>query len=1385
MTENIVTQVKAIAFERDIERLTEGFTGRDWVVEEIDRWLQQENERFFILTGEPGIGKSAIAARLIQLRQDIAAYHFCIAGRSGTIEPNNVLLSLAAQLIDYFPDYAEAFANTIKPLRLSVNVEITIETIKDSEIRGVVINNLHTQNPQEALNVVLRQPLAALPNPPQQPVLILIDSLDEAVTFSDRDNLVTLLAGIYDLPSWVRLILTSRPEDRVLVEFEPMKPQRLEKLSEQNLSDIRQYVEQRVEQPTLQERLKETEVIPRTLIDEITKLSSGNFLYTKLLLNDVEAGRQAFNDLSALPKSIDDIYLTFLKRFKPQEWKTQYQPILGTLTITQEPVTEEELANFTGLGAEQLRQDLGILRQFLDVIGNGDCEENYVIFHQSLRDYLLDKKRNQYFWCDAKTHHDLLINCYKKKSVYWRQLKLIDRYGLRHLAKHLVKAERETELHTLLALETANQRNAWFDAKDCMGDIVGFLADIALAWEQADLTFAITRNPDIIELQCRYALISTSVNSLAVNIPRELLLALLEKNIWTPFQTIAYAQRIPHLKQKAETLRTLAKCLPEPLNEQALHEAFTTAQTIQNVQDRSNIIIDLAPQLSSDLLQKALNEIRVIQPENCQARIIITLAPYLTPTLLIQALSLANEIKNQQYRSKAINALTPHISGKVHQALHEVSAAQNEDYQTQALITLAPYLTHTILPQALSMVEGMKDRYCRVRTLSSLAIYRSELLEQAFYEMTEIQDNRAKVQTLSILVPHLAYNLLSKVFYTTQLIQDEEYVCKVLIILAPYLPEFLIEEALSIANTLRDEGYKSKALNALVFRLSSAQKYQVFEAAQTIQDEYYKALTLTFLAPYIPEAVSQSLEIAWRIGSQDEHKVVELMHNLAPYLFNSDNEQDIEFSLEVMARKNIDCWLNIISALAAYIPKSNFSKIIDQAARADGRAIYQFYQIKALSTLIPHMTEERLRETFEIVEELQSYSRDEVFSVLIPYLPESLLPEFFNRLGHINKKFLGEILEKLALRLPESLFSIALKLTQQVEDEQRYGILIILAPKIPVFLLPQALVVTQLIADEPYRIEILKVLTSHPLEALEQVLSDINSVESEEDKTQALIALIPNLPIPLLTKVLKIAQTLQEPYYRAHVLSSLVPYLPNKTLEALQAIEYSKQSRKILNFLAPYLSSEQLLEWLNVSQSINDQQYQSKLVSTLNSYLTQKLFLRFIFIQIVRTIKYAYFWLRSKQDRSELPKNLSDLSDAHLPLATLIGLILRIPQVKLPQVLAIIKSIKDEKRKAEALSAITLRLPENLLSQALVIAVEFENESYSINVLRSLSVALAQRTNTNLFTLWHELIHQLSYKTRSTFIRSLTVMAPVISVLDKEAKVSIVHAVQRVGRWWT
>jgi hypothetical protein len=59
MSETVATQLKAITFP-NIQQLTEGFTGRSHIFNDIDHWLQQKDQRFFILSGELGVGKSAI-----------------------------------------------------------------------------------------------------------------------------------------------------------------------------------------------------------------------------------------------------------------------------------------------------------------------------------------------------------------------------------------------------------------------------------------------------------------------------------------------------------------------------------------------------------------------------------------------------------------------------------------------------------------------------------------------------------------------------------------------------------------------------------------------------------------------------------------------------------------------------------------------------------------------------------------------------------------------------------------------------------------------------------------------------------------------------------------------------------------------------------------------------------------------------------------------------------------------------------------------------------------------------------------------------------------------------------------------------------------------------
>ncbi|MEH1952564.1 hypothetical protein [Nostoc sp.] len=99
-------------------------------------------------------------------------------------------------------------------------------------------------------------------------------------TSEDDIDIVTLLSKLLldeSLPSWVRFILTSRPDRRVLREFEPLQPYKLEEMSQQNLGDIRQYISKRVAEPAFGSQLEAAQISCQSLVDELTEISMGNF----------------------------------------------------------------------------------------------------------------------------------------------------------------------------------------------------------------------------------------------------------------------------------------------------------------------------------------------------------------------------------------------------------------------------------------------------------------------------------------------------------------------------------------------------------------------------------------------------------------------------------------------------------------------------------------------------------------------------------------------------------------------------------------------------------------------------------------------------------------------------------------------------------------------------------------------------------------------------------------------------------------------------------------------------------------------------------------------------------------------------------------------------
>jgi hypothetical protein len=490
----------AINFAPYIQERTAGFTGRNWVFERINAWLDDPGvARFFLLTGEPGSGKTAIAARLAQFStgqtnpppgsarlggEFLSAIHFCRAAASDWTDPRTFARSISLQLAA-IPEFATALKDIgDKEINIDVHQE-TGAVAAGGTVTGVLIQNLVIRglNGQEAFNRVVLDPLRTIYNGDyDKPILILVDSLDEALTSMTDVTIVDLLAGLQGLDERVRFILTSRAEPRVEVRFLEYAPDGLF-LSDpafvaENNKDIGDYVAYRFDSDA---KLKSqaaalTPTQSATLSDLITAKAEGNFMYVTFLLQAVAEGQQALDNLADLPFGLDALYASSLERIVKlgkKTWNTAYKPLLGMLSVAQEPLTLAQLETYAKLPGKgwDILMDLW---QYVETtagsepVTNGEePSDRYRLYHQSVIDFLRrphvvhimgGKKKtspNRY-WIEANPWHERVVACCKGKASTWDKVdwSKVDSYSLRHLAGHLYQlradAGRRAELHALV-----------------------------------------------------------------------------------------------------------------------------------------------------------------------------------------------------------------------------------------------------------------------------------------------------------------------------------------------------------------------------------------------------------------------------------------------------------------------------------------------------------------------------------------------------------------------------------------------------------------------------------------------------------------------------------------------------------------------------------------------------------------------------------------------------------------------------------------------------------------------------------------------------------------------------------------------------------------------
>jgi WD40 repeat protein len=381
--------------ERDSE-----FSGRAWVLDRIEQFIEAGQGATLLVVAKPGVGKTAVAVRLVRLSRGevtapaglavprIHAAHFCRAGHYASIDPVGVCEHLSAQLATTVPGFAERLTAPAGPAGSAVRID---QSIGHAEA-GVTITAIGSltiaeRDPRAAFDILIRRPLQALSaaaaGPP--PIVLLIDGLDESVesSMSSGRTLVDLLAVELARPiPGVKWVLSTRAE-YVAGRLAKSVDERLDLSADAppHADDVLGYAERRLA-PVLGDA-------GRALARRVAAAADGNFLYAHHVINDVLAADPIPADVTSmpLPDGLAGIYGGFLDRKIGigDEWRNYCRPVLGALVQARgSGLTIEDLEVVTGLPPSRVADTVAELSPYL----SGNERTGLTVYHQSLRDYL-------------------------------------------------------------------------------------------------------------------------------------------------------------------------------------------------------------------------------------------------------------------------------------------------------------------------------------------------------------------------------------------------------------------------------------------------------------------------------------------------------------------------------------------------------------------------------------------------------------------------------------------------------------------------------------------------------------------------------------------------------------------------------------------------------------------------------------------------------------------------------------------------------------------------------------------------------------------------------------------------------------------------------------
>ncbi|KAJ3115516.1 hypothetical protein HK098_006922, partial [Nowakowskiella sp. JEL0407] len=377
---------EGLEMENDIaEVFRKQFPGtREWLYSKIADFANSDDEAVFWTKGVAGVGKSvvsAVACNRLETAGKLGGYFFCKHNNVNRNKPQRIIVTLSYHLAQRFPE----FANAINALRLAEN------------------DFLEKANVDVYFAKLIVDPLKRVPAGQRRNVVVVIDALDECgvVSSPERKALINLLANWKDVPGFVKLLITSRPESDIQSTLSvSFKAHEIDLNDEVQRKDLLLFSVNRLQ--LLQHRMGMTLELVNSYAERLAAKANGLFIWLALAMEDIS---NEFSDsLSVLDGYLTDefdpgnndyqmdrMYVSSLQRATqgmPPDFVASLARILAAIVVVCTPVSDDALAKLFGTTLSDVRTKLSLVRSLLNISDN-----TIQVIHKSFADFLQSPTR--------------------------------------------------------------------------------------------------------------------------------------------------------------------------------------------------------------------------------------------------------------------------------------------------------------------------------------------------------------------------------------------------------------------------------------------------------------------------------------------------------------------------------------------------------------------------------------------------------------------------------------------------------------------------------------------------------------------------------------------------------------------------------------------------------------------------------------------------------------------------------------------------------------------------------------------------------------------------------------------------------------------------------